>query len=361
MGWKRLIIVRNMILLVMVMLILLYSHQISKSFSSTLEKSEETIINFDELQDYSHTVVTNVTQKCNKSVNILIQFVNAKENRKLQKNLFNFLVSLLSRTRCNITLYITSDNDGKGIAEAIFSTFQKSFSSLVLPRRIYLDISVLAKQLVHVIKPLQELFSSNANAYYKNVLFFIPTALHRVLPSKLSKIIMLDIDLQLRVDIMDLFAFFELMNATQIIAIAQEQQPVYWHITWDYRENNPGTLIGAPPPHGLTGFNSGVMLMNLDAMHNSKLYNTYLDDRVKLAQLALKYSYRGHLGDQDFYSLLSFEHHELFYILPCQWNRQFCEWWRHNGYGDIFDRYFNCIQPYHILHGNCDTPIPSNF
>jgi len=72
-----------------------------------------------------------------------------------------------------------------------------------------------------------------------------------------------------------------------------------------------------------------------------------------------RFSFKGHLGDQDFFTLLSFEHPELFYTLDCGWNRQLCTWWKTKGYEDIFDQYYQCNSKVKIWHGNCDTPIPA--
>ena len=147
------------------------------------------------------------------------------------------------------------------------------------------------------------------------------------------------------------------MPASSVLALAREQQPVYRHVLWDYRNKHPNTKVGEPPPQGLTGFNSGVKLMNLDQMRKSAEYNAILQS-VNATKVAKKYSFQGHLGDQDFFSLVSFEHPSLFHTLPCQWNRQLCTWWREHGYKDIFDSYFKCEPPYFVLHGNCNTPIP---
>lgn len=70
--------------------------------------------------------------------------------------------------------------------------------------------------------------------------------------------------------------------------------------------------------------------------------------------------FQGHLGDQDFYTLLTIENPHLVYLLPCNWNRQLCEWWKHHGYADVFDRFARCDGPIYLYHGNCNTPIPVN-
>ena len=120
-----------------------------------------------------------------------------------------------------------------------------------------------------------------------------------------------------------------------------------------------GTRVGEPPPDGLTGFNSGVLLLDLDRMRKSELYNSLITaDRVK--SLTGKFHFKGHLGDQDFFTLLIMEYEELFHVLPCEWNRQLCRWWEKHGYADIFHLYFNCDASVKIYHGNCNTPIPED-
>lgn len=132
------------------------------------------------------------------------------------------------------------------------------------------------------------------------------------------------------------------------------------HTFWQYRKENPQTKVGEPPPDGLPGFNSGVMLLNLGAMRASALYNELLEPS-NVAKLADQYRFRGHLGDQDFFTMIGMEHPELFYSLSCGWNRQLCTWWRDHGYGDVFQLYYRCGGPVYIYHGNCNTPIPDDW
>jgi len=71
-----------------------------------------------------------------------------------------------------------------------------------------------------------------------------------------------------------------------------------------------------------------------------------------------RFNFKGHLGDQDWYTLVSYEHPELIYRLSCGWNRQLCTWWKLHGYADTFDSFAKCTEKVHLYHGNCDTPIP---
>lgn len=174
----------------------------------------------------------------------------------------------------------------------------------------------------------------------------------------MMQIISLDSDLFFKADIKQLFAEFKRFNTSTVFGLAREQQPVYRHVLHMFRNRNPGTKVGGPPPDGLTGFNSGVVLINLHNMRDSKLYNKLLQGS-EVKEMSKKYTFQGNLGDQDFYTLLNLEYPEFFHVLPCSWNRQLCTFWRDNGYADVFDSYFNCSEPIHVYHGNCGTSMPN--
>ena len=221
---------------------------------------------------------------------------------------------------------------------------------------VNLDVDKLAKDLDKVVKPMQKHFSSQ-RAYYSHALFFLSIAIHRVLPKSMHRVIMLDADLKFMEDIRKLYNRFELFTGENIIGIGRDLQPVYRHTFYEYRRDHPGTRVGSPPPDGLSGFNSGVLMLDLERMRKSKLYNSLLNEE-SLNRLTKEFKFKGHLGDQDFFSLLSMKYEELFHVLPCEWNRQLCQWWRDKGYQEVFDLYFRCDADVKIYHGNCDTPIP---
>lgn len=229
----------------------------------------------------------------------------------------------------------------------------------VLPFQLtLLDIDVLAKQMDKLIRVMQQHFTYNADSYYSQTLFFLSTFMHVLTPRSLHRLIMLDADLQFRADVKHLNELFRQFAPGNVIGIAYEMQPVYRHVLAKYRQAHPETPAGAPKPSGNPGFNSGVLLLNLDEMRLSQQYNSLLSADV-VQKLAEKYAFKGHLADQDFYTLISLEHMELFYVLPCTWNRQLCQWWRDKGYEDVFDHYFSCEGDVNIYHGNCNTPFPS--
>lgn len=109
--------------------------------------------------------------------------------------------------------------------------------------------------------------------------------------------------------------------------------------------------------HGYPGVNSGVVMVNFEKIRHSKIYADSLK-QMSVENMAEKYSFHGHLGDQDFYTLLGHEFPGLIYLLDCRWNRQLCTWWKEHGYSDIFDTYFHCEGKIKLYHGNCNTRIP---
>lgn len=220
----------------------------------------------------------------------------------------------------------------------------------------HFNIDELVKHVHGIISEMQFFFSYKPGAYYSDSLFFFSIVAHKVIPD-MSRIIMIDCDLKFNADIKELYKIFDDFKETNIMGIAHDAQPVYRHNFHMYRNKNKGTRVGDPPPDGLAGFNSGVLLLDLDRMRRSDIYNSLINEE-SVRELSEKYMFKGHLGDQDFYSLISLEHEDLFYVLPCTWNRQLCTWWKGHGYSDVFDLYFNCDGPINIYHGNCNSPIP---
>ncbi|XP_018422808.1 PREDICTED: xyloside xylosyltransferase 1 [Nanorana parkeri] len=256
-----------------------------------------------------------------------------------------------------LSLHFVSDEPSKETGKTVLRDLLQGASFKY--KVIFHDVSALTEKLFPIVEAMQKLFSAGTGTYYSDSIFFLSVALHHIMPKDITRIIQLDLDLKFKTNIRELFEEFDNFLQFSVIGIAQEMQPVYRHTFWQYRRENPSTKVGSPPPEGLPGFNSGVMLLNLEAMHQSKLYNQLLEPNA-VSQLAEKYHFKGHLGDQDFFSMIGMEHPELFYVLDCGWNRQLCTWWKDHGYADIFDQYYKCESHIKIYHGNCNTPIPED-
>lgn len=289
--------------------------------------------------------------------NILMVLAKVGQTSPLAKRFRRCVLSVCEHSTVNLTFHIITDNLGKLTSEDTFNEARKVCKSGL--NVTYYDVGEVAEKVRPITKEIQHFFrSGDPNSYYSDPLFFLSTSIHLVLPQNKMHVILLDSDLFFQADIKQLFAQFDKFKSTNIFGLAREQQPVYRHVLHMFRDRHPGTKVGGPPPDGLTGFNSGVVLINLHNMRSSKLYNKLLRGSI-VKEIASKYTFQGHLGDQDFYSLLNLDYPELFHVLPCSWNRQLCTWWRDKGYAEVFDSYFNCSEPIHVYHGNCGTKMPN--
>jgi len=175
----------------------------------------------------------------------------------------------------------------------------------------------------------------------------------RILPEDVTRVVLLDADFFFYSDIKLLFDHFDNFKDTTIFGLAHVQIPTYRDVFQKYRKTHPGTKIGDPPPDGVTGYNGGLSMLHLSNMRKSKHYEEILLNN-KVRKYAEKYQFRSTRGEQDFFVLLDAEHHdELFYVVPCQWNRQLCK--RQSPALE----YRNCPKPIHAYHGNCHVKMPT--
>lgn len=206
-------------------------------------------------------------------------------------------------------------------------------------------------------------------SYYSDALFYLSLGLHRIADPKMRRGILLDCDVVFRADAKLLFDQFRHFGEENLFGLAPELTPVYRHILYRYRAQHPDTSLGAPyypfaedrapgrVRHGYPGLNSGVVLLDFGRMRASSFYAEILEPE-QVQRLVQKYRFRGHLGDQDFYTVLGYEFPSLVYRLDCAWNRQLCLWWKDHGYSDVFDTYFHCEGRIRVYHGNCNSRIP---
>lgn len=197
--------------------------------------------------------------------------------------------------------------------------------------------------------------------YYKDAFFYMSLFLHELMPLSVHRVVQLDLDVKLLTNIRELWHEFDYFDHNTMLSLAYDNQPVYKTLLWKYRRDNPSTSFGWHKGKGFPGYNSGVTLVHLDHIRLSDDYRSYLSEDA-ITKLIETYSFKGHLGDQDFYTLLGHARPEFFHTLPCEWNRQLCQWWRtHGGYSEeVFNKYYNCDEETKIYHGNCNTPIPED-
>ena len=94
-------------------------------------------------------------------------------------------------------------------------------------------------------------------------------------------------------------------------------------------------------------------------MRESVSYNQYVTPEG-VDQLMKKYMFKMSVGDQDWMTNLGFSHPDLFYHLPCQFNRQTSIDYLRPPWMDIFHSYHHCDLPskVNIAHRNGCGPTP---
>merc|ERR1719499_1411073 len=96
-------------------------------------------------------------------------------------------------------------------------------------------------------------------------------------------------------------------------------------------------------------------------MRRSSLYNSYLTpDMVTL--LEKKYFYGYTLAEQDWFTSLYYSHPDLFYVLPCKFNRQTSIQFLKPPVEDLFEQFHSCEPKSEVVifHQNGCGPLPSN-
>ncbi|XP_071454102.1 xyloside xylosyltransferase 1-like [Hetaerina americana] len=329
------------------------------------------------------TSTTELTREIKRveNINLCCIFTKVDKNSILKDKFAVFAKSVLDKATEPIVLSVITDKVSRPVAEGIIGDVQndKRFHEVA-----YLDVSIIAEKLERVVSIMSPHFSSKPGTYYSDALFFLSLGLHHIIGADdQQKVIMTDVDIKVVGDIAELWTEFDKFSSNAIFGLGPELSPVYRHVFHSYRASNPGTTVGEPfSENGYSGVNSGVILLNLARMRQSKIYAKFIGDDVpgntkssggsknmvegdvsgrvtSVDSLVKKYLFKGHLGDQDFYTLLGAEYPELIHIIPCVWNRQLCTWWGdRGGYGDVFNKYFKCDGKVKIYHGNCNSPFP---
>ena len=290
--------------------------------------------------------------------NVWCIFTKVASNSPMKRKFEIFAESLLRVSSVDIAFHVITDVDSKDVAENVLEGVLSSTGKYM--KLHYYDVHELASQLEDIVSVMSPHFSSKPGTYYSDALFFLSLGLHRIAPAKQSLAAMFDADTKFREDIKELFREFDRFGSQALFGLAPELTPVYRHVLYLYRNKHPNTLFGEPARSGgYPGFNSGVVLFNLDRLRNSSVYNRIVGQE-SVDAMTEKYHFKGHLGDQDFYTLLGMERPELIHTIDCGWNRQLCTWWRDRGYADVFGNYSRCDSKTKLWHGNCNTPIPDD-
>ncbi|CAB1419532.1 unnamed protein product [Pleuronectes platessa] len=113
----------------------------------------------------------------------------------------------------------------------------------------------------------------------------------------------------------DIWSLLQSFNSSQLAAMAPEHEVP--KIGWYSR-------FARHPFYGVTGVNSGVMLMNLTRIRGTLFKNSMIPSGLSWEDLLhpLYQKYKNHItwGDQDLLNIIFHDNPECLFIFPCQWN-----------------------------------------
>ncbi|XP_039271486.2 glucoside xylosyltransferase 1-like isoform X1 [Styela clava] len=149
---------------------------------------------------------------------------------------------------------------------------------------------------------------------------FKPCASQRLfLPMVLSKdidsIIYVDTDIIFLTDVLQLWSIFTKFNSTQLsaLSIEHEDKRMGWY-----------SRFARHPYYGITGVNSGVMLMNLTRIRKVRYKNDIKPSLMMWKDMLLplynKYRYNITWGDQDLLNIVFHHNPDMLYVFSCEWN-----------------------------------------
>ncbi|CAG9813914.1 unnamed protein product [Phaedon cochleariae] len=308
-------------------------------------------------------VLTSFPRKT-KEYNIWLVFTKVTNVSTLSYKFRDLIHNLLNVSSVPLKFNIIVDKVSQGIAENQIADVLYGNKTIVYS---FYDIEESAKKIQDIVEVMTPHFSSKPGTYYSDALFYISLGLYRIAPQNQDFAILLDCDLYFKKDIALLFNQFSNFKPSALFGLAPELTPVYRHILHMYKAKHNTTfgdfyhdsniLSKSIHPRGFQGYNSGVVLINLRAQRNSTEFLEIISNST-VQRMTAKYRFRGHLGDQDFYTLVGNEYPHLIQTINCKFNRQLCTWWRDHGYSNIFENYFKCNGDIVVLHGNCNTRIP---
>ncbi|XP_069062211.1 glucoside xylosyltransferase 2 isoform X2 [Pleurodeles waltl] len=139
---------------------------------------------------------------------------------------------------------------------------------------------------------------------------FLPVLLRDV-----DSLLYVDTDVLFLRPIDDLWRFLKLFNATQLAAMAPEHEipKIGWY-----------SRFARHPYYGMSGVNSGVMLMNLTRIRSTQFKNSMIPSGLSWEEMLypLYQKYKNYItwGDQDLLNIIFSYNPEMLYVFPCQWN-----------------------------------------
>ena len=113
----------------------------------------------------------------------------------------------------------------------------------------------------------KELYKSDTIRKYTHDLFYI-SPLYPMKFKNLSKLIFLDADVVFQESIVELWSEFDEQRSGECISLGKDLSPHYYHQIYKYRDLHPESEVGLPGDK--QGFNTGVVLYDLECLRSSK-------------------------------------------------------------------------------------------
>lgn len=145
--------------------------------------------------------------------------------------------------------------------------------------------------------------------------------------SHLNRLIFISHKIKLRADAIELYEHFNRFDSEQLIGLTLIQDARFASSFAAHRrlqQDDVNKNLGLSPPLGWPGFNSAVILLDLEKMRHSDSIRRYLDLENQYP-LVTKYDFTTDKSLprlDEWLTLVALEKAELFYTLPCQWNVQ---------------------------------------
>jgi len=194
---------------------------------------------------------------------------------------------------------------------------------------------------------------------YAAELFYMAPLYHLAFTS-LTKMIVIDAtDLEFHESLQLLQEEMDKVTDGKLMGMGVDLSPNYYKYLEPYRILHPNSSFGLPGR--FQGFNTGVVLYNLQAMRESSVYNSYLSPGA-ITRLLEEFMYSFTLAEQDWFTNLGFLHPELFHVLSCRFNRQTSIQFLKPPLEEIFEQFHSCGNKSEVVifHGNGCGPRPAD-
>ncbi|KAM6442407.1 xyloside xylosyltransferase 1 isoform 3-T3 [Liasis olivaceus] len=162
-------------------------------------------------------------------LHMLVVLAKAERNEALRARAAAALRSLVRFGKLGpqqaLALHLLCDAPSKALGKLLF---HDALRHAAFKYKVFFhDVEVLAQKLLPTVEAMQKLFSAGAGSYYADSIFFLSVAMHHIMPKEILRIVQVDLDVEYRANIRELFQEFDNFPEGAVIGIAREMQPVY--------------------------------------------------------------------------------------------------------------------------------------